>query len=245
MSTNQFFNHFNDFAEQSLIDSLNVESIQINGYDMYYLPRRRGKYDDVMNEDSMSYFDTAYPLEMYIRSVDGFEGEGSLMSKFGLEVRDRVTLAVSRSRYMEEVGTPETALYPAEKPVTRPLEGGLIYFAMTKKLFEIVYVDNRAIFYPAGTLPIFDLTCEVFEYSQEVFTTGISEIDAVQNYSADEVPFREKDINDAFLYNADGTHLLDSEFDMEAIDPGADNEVVLASANTITNIVLNNPFRKR
>lgn len=245
MTTNQYFNHFNDFAEQSLIDSLNVECIQINGYDMYYLPRRQGKYDDVMNEDSMSYFDAAYPLEMYIRSVDGFEGEGSFMSKFGLEVRDRVTLAVSRTRYMEEVGTPESALAPLERPVTRPLEGGLIYFAMTKKLFEIVYVDNRAIFYPAGSLPVFDLTCEVFEYSQEVFATGIPEIDAVQEYSADEVPFREKDINDEFTYNTDGTHILDAEFDMETIDLGFDNDAVLDEAEALTNITINNPFRKR
>lgn len=238
MATNPYFNHFNDFAEQSLIDSLNVESIQINGYDMYYLPRRQGKYDDVMNEDSMSYFDTAYPLEMYIRSVDGFEGEGSFMAKFGLEVRDRVTLAVSRSRFMEEVGTPEDT--------TRPYEGGLIYFAMTKKLFEIVYVDNRAIFYPAGSLPVFDLTCEVFEYSQEVFATGIPEIDAVvQEYSADEVPYREKDINDDFLFNPDGTHVLDAEFDMNEIDPGYDNTEVLDEAEALTNITINNPFRKR
>lgn len=238
MTINPFFNNFNDFAEQSLIDALNIESIQINGYEMYYLPRRQGKYDDVMNEDSMSYFDTAYPIEMYIRSVDGFEGEGSFMSKFGLEVRDRVTLAVSRTRFMEEVGTPEDC--------TRPLEGGLIYFAMTKKLFEIVYVDNRAIFYPAGSLPVFDLTCEVFEYSQETFATGNADIDAVQTeYSADEVPYRETDINGDFTFNQDGTHILDSEFDMTTIDPGFDNEEVTDEAVDLTNIVINNPFRKR
>lgn len=237
MATNPYVNNYNSTPEQTLIQSLNTEAIQFHGYDMFYLPRRKGKLDDVMNEDSMSYFDMAYPIEMFIRSVDGFEGEGSFMSKFGLEVRDRVSLSLSRKRFKDEIGNIEK--------LSRPMEGDLVYFAVTKKLFEIVYTDNRAIFYPTGALPVFDLTCEVFEYSTELFDTGVPEIDEIMTkYSADEVPHRLQDASGDFIFNPDGTHELDALFDLEAIDPGYDNVVTREDAAALTNITIRDPFRR-
>jgi len=238
MPINPFFDNYNNTPEQILVASLNIQAIQQHGYEMLYLPRRKGKVDDVLNEDTMSYFDTAYPMEMYIRSVDGFEGEGSFLSKFGLEVRDRVTLAVARKRFYDDIGIIED--------ISRPMEGDLIYFMVTKKLFEIVYSDNRAIFYPVGTLPLFDLTCEVFEYSTEVFETGIADIDAITTtFSMDETPHRLQDQLGDYLFNDDGTHSLDAAFDLEVIDPGFDNDVTKQEAIELTNVIMTDPFRRR
>lgn len=237
MATNPFFNNFNSSPEQKLLADLNIEAIRQYGYDMLYLPRRQGNYSDVRNEDTMSYFDTAYPIEMYIKSVDGFEGEGSFLSKFGLEVRDRVTLSVARRRFSEDIGTPEN--------ISRPKEGDLIWFTMTNKLFEINYVDNRAIFYPLGSLPLFDLTCEVFEYSMEHFNTGIPAIDAIQTeYSIDQIPHIIRDIDGDPTYNPDGSYALDAAFDMETIDPGWDNEVTQEEAKTLVNINIKDPYKR-
>lgn len=238
MPVNPYFQNYNNSADQKLIASLNIQAIRNHGYEMLYLPRRKGKVDDILNEDSMSYFDTAYPMEMYIRSVDGFEGEGSFLSKFGLEVRDRVSLSVARKRFADDIGRIEN--------ISRPMEGDLVYFQITKKLFEVVYSDNRGIFYPAGSLPVFDLTCEVFEYSTEIFETGIPEIDEIMaKYSMDETPHRLQDELGDYLFNPDGTHTLDDAFDLDAIDPGFDNDVTREEAVALTNIILTDPFRRR
>lgn len=238
MTINPYLNFYNNSPEQQLISKLNVESIQQTGFEMKYLPRRKGDYNDIMNEDAMSFFDTAYDIEMYIKSVDGFEGEGSFLSKFGLEVRDRVTLSVARQRFSDEIGIVENT--------TRPKEGDLIYFSMTKKIFEIIYVDNRAIFYPLGSLPLFDIQCEVFEYSMEDFKTGIDDIDQIQtNYSLDQVPHRLYDANNEPIFNEDGTNALDDLFNMEEIDPGFDNDIILDGAKDDVNVNIKDPFRRR
>lgn len=168
MATNSYFRQFDARNEQELLHSLVSESIQMYGHDVSYIPRNLVNTDTIYGEDSISEFIDAYAVEMYIKSVDGFEGEGDLISKFGLEIRDQIVFSISRRAWERlDLGT-------------RPKEGDLIYFPLTNKLFEIRFVEHETPFYQRGALPLFDLTCELFEFSDEKFDTGIQEIDQIE-----------------------------------------------------------------
>lgn len=155
--------------EQELIEDLVIESIRIYGVDTWYIPRTISAKDDLLNEDSLSRFEEAYMCEMYVKSVDGFEGEGDFLSKFGLQIRDSMTLTVAMRVFNQEVG--------AHTEEVRPNEGDLIYFPLNNKIFEVMHVEHEAIFYQMGSLQTYDLRCELFEYSGEVFATGQDFID--------------------------------------------------------------------
>ena len=168
MPTNSYFRTFDARNDQELLHSLVAESIQVTGYDVNYIPRSLVNEDTILGEDSISEYKDAYSVEMYIKSVDGFEGEGDLVSKFGLEVRDQIIFSMSRRAWEGlDIGT-------------RPKEGDLIYFGLTSKLFQIMFVEHETPFYQAGALPTFDLTCELFTYSDEAMDTGVDEIDVIE-----------------------------------------------------------------
>lgn len=172
MGTNFYFNNFQSSMEQNLIEDLVVESIKIYGIDLYYLPKRVVNRDTIFREEELATYNTAHPIEMYIKNVDGMEGEGDFMSKFGLEIRDRITFTVSRRSFASEVLINEAEL-------VRPREGDLIWFPLTRKIYKIMFVEHEAIFYQLGSLQTWDMTCELFEYNNETFDTGIPDIDAV------------------------------------------------------------------
>ena len=168
MATNSYFRTFDAENDQELLHSIVSESIQVTGYDVNYIPRTLINEDTILGEDSISEYKDAYSVEMYIKSVDGFEGEGDLISKFGLEVRDQIIFSMSRRTWEGlDIGT-------------RPKEGDLIYFGLTSKLFQIMFVEHETPFYQNGALPTFDLTCELFTYSAEALDTGIDTIDQVE-----------------------------------------------------------------
>lgn len=181
MATKQLFNHTNVQSEQNLVESLIIEAIQIYGIDMYYLPQSYSNIDDFYGEDSgTTKFESIYPIEMYIKNVEGFEGEGDFLQQFGLEVRDQITFTVARKRFNDLEIT----------DYTMPREGDLIWFPITKSMYEIQFVEHESIFYQMGELFVYDLQCELFEYSNEIFTTGIEEIDqyGIENASAMMIP---------------------------------------------------------
>jgi len=170
MGTNVYFNNFENSMEQRLIEDLIVESIKIYGQDMYYLPKTIVDYDSIYGEGIQpAQFNDALLVEFYIRNVEGFEGEGDFLSKFNLEIRDRVTLTIARKTFFDEVGN--------LKRIDRPQEGDLIYFPLNRKFFEIKFVEHEAIFYQLGSLQTFDVICELFEFSNEMFNTGVDVID--------------------------------------------------------------------
>ena len=172
MATNFFFNNFGNSMEQNLIEDLVVESIKIYGIDLYYLPKRIVARDTIFREEELATYNTAYPVEMYIKNVDGFDGEGDFISKFGIEIRDRITFTISRRSFASEILTQESNM-------VRPLEGDLIWFPLNRKMYKIMFVEHEAIFYQLGSLQTWDISCELFEYNNETFDTGISEIDSV------------------------------------------------------------------
>jgi len=168
MATNLYFNNVGSHPEQELINSLTSEVIQVHGMNVYYLPRTLIKEDLIMGEDVLSKFSTAYEVEMYLQSVEGFGGEGDLVSKFGLDVRDEVIFTVHADRF--NLAT----------DMTTPLEGDLIFLPMSKGLFEIKFVEDEIPFYQAGKNYSFDITCELFQYSEEQLETGVAAIDNIE-----------------------------------------------------------------
>ena len=184
---NNYFNDFEASGEQSLIESLVIESIQAYGIDSFYMPRDRVESDLLYGEAPLSQFTSTIPLEMYIKSVEGYEGEGTFMSKFGLEIRDQLNVTIARRRFQEEVEE-------VDPSITRPREGDLVFLPWIRgsieneigALFEIKYVQNDSVFYQLGNLQTFDVSLEKFEYSNERFATGIAIVDAMETtYSID------------------------------------------------------------
>jgi hypothetical protein len=149
------------------------------GHETFYLPREVVEEDTILNEDVQSRFGDAYSVEMYIENVEGFEGEGDLMSKFGVSVRDTATFVISlRSweRFISLDSNLATSL--------RPNEGDLIHFPLSGSMFEIKFVEHENPFYQVGKLFVFKLQCELFEYSGEDFDTNISNIDLIEDEQA-------------------------------------------------------------
>ena len=169
-------------SEQNLYEDLIIESLQIYGQDAYYIPRTLVNRDNVLNEDPASKFDDAYLIEMYIEHTDGFEGAGDLYSKFGLEIRDECTFLVSRRRWETRVG-----VFSSNVTDPRPQEGDLIFLPMTNSFFEISYVEDDKPFYQLSNLPVYRMQCNLFEYNDEDFDTGIVDIDDKSSKSAYQV----------------------------------------------------------
>ena len=161
-------------SEQNLYEDIVVEGLRIYGHDVYYLPRKIINEDAVFNETLLNEYGKAFMIEMYVETIDGFEGEGDILSKFGLEMRDQMTLVVANRRWEQLVGRFQ------ETKEVRPQEGDLIYFPLVKGLFEIHYVQEESPFYQIQNIPTFKLKLELFEYSSESINTGIDEIDSFE-----------------------------------------------------------------
>lgn len=177
MPTNVYFNNFpkNITSEQLLIEDLVIESLKIHGMDVWYMPRTsRDQIDYLYGEDTLKQYTTAYPIEMYLENITGMDGEGDLISKFGLEVRDEASFLVSRRRFSSTVSG-----------LTRPREGDLIYVPITENVFEITFVeheDNQAMFYTlgrgrGGNVYLYSLKLKQHVFSNEIIKTGVLEID--------------------------------------------------------------------
>ena len=149
-------------SEQNLYEDLIIESIKIYGQDLYYMPRDLVNVDPVFREDPVSKFNSNYLLEMYVDNIDGFDCEGDLLTKFGVEIRDQVTFTVSKRRWQQTV-----MRYDNEITGTRPFEGDLVFTPFSKKLFQIMHVEHEQPFYQLNNLPVFKLQCELFEYNDE------------------------------------------------------------------------------
>lgn len=178
MPRNRYISHGTQ-QEKDLLEDLIAESIQVYGHEVFYIPRKIVKLDRILNEDVLSNFPDAYMIEMYVESIDGFEGDGKLITKFGLEIRDQLTLACSVRRWNQLVGR---FGYPRDQ--VRPAEGDLIYVPLTKGLFEIKFVEDKKPFFQLNNTPVYKLIVELFEYPSNALDTGIPEIDNIQGYSS-------------------------------------------------------------
>jgi hypothetical protein len=172
MARNVYFSHGTK-NEQYLVEDLIVESLSIYGQDMYYIPRTLvGGKDEILGEDRLSKFLDAYPIEMYFENVTDYGGQGSFIQKFGLFNESSATFTVARRRWDQLIGRFGQTIIPA-----RPAEGDLLYFPLTKGLFEIKFVDHLDPFFQLGKLYIYKLQVELFQYASETIQTGIPDID--------------------------------------------------------------------
>lgn len=201
---------------------------------MYYLPRTILHRNEVFREQDSASFNASYQVEMYLKSFDKWGGDGKFLSKFGLEIRDEVIFTVAFRTFTNEVTTLNGQ--------TRPNEGDLIWLPLNKKVFQIKFVDHESIFYQMGSLQMYDLTCELFEYSNETFNTGIPEID--NKYIA-----YSTDMGDYSLMTEDGLELTDSygnvivqNYSVDSIDDQSQIDVFTNEVADFVDFSEGNPF---
>ena len=174
-------------SEKNLMQGLINESIQIYGVEVHYLPRKYITEKTILKEVIESAFDNAYPIEAYISSFEGYGDNPTILSKFGIQNLNELTLEISKERF-------ETYISPLIKNLSniklsnRPKEGDLIYFPLGDRLFEIKYVEHEKPFYQLQGKYTYQLTCELFQYEDEVIDTGIDEIDDTIGGSDDNDP---------------------------------------------------------
>jgi hypothetical protein len=175
MPTNVYFSQGTK-NEQYLVEDLIIESLKIYGQEMFYIPRTLISKDEILGEDRLSQFKNAFPIEMYFENVDSFAGQGAFIQKFGLMMEQSATLVVARRRWDQLVGRYKKTQIPI-----RPNEGDLLYFPLTKGLFEIKFVQHQDPFYQLGKLYVYKLQVELFQYASEFIDTGVADIDAFES----------------------------------------------------------------
>lgn len=220
-----------------MIEDLVLESIKIYGHDMYYCPRTLIAKDDIYGEDTISEYKTAYYIDLYIRNFDSYEGDGNFLSKFNLEIRDQMTLTVSVRNFMNEIGNIEL--------IDRPQEGDLIYIPMLDRLLVIKYVNKNPVFYQMGAIQMYDLVCEMFEYSSERFSTGIEAIDSIEtDLSLDASEYALLTQDKFIITDQDGYQIVQGgyNFETQARDPYEDNTEFETEGDSILDWTQIDPF---
>jgi len=217
MATNAFFRNIDNSYEQNLIDDLVIESIQMYGVDVKYVSRANKNIDSLLNEDDIPTFDAYYDFEVYIKNVDGFEGEGDFLSKFGLQIRDSITFSVA-------IRTFERFVTRENDTRLRPIAGEVIFLPLNNKLYKIQHVEHESVFYQSGALQIYDMRCELMEFSGEQFDTGIYEID----HFFDDIDTTANTVNTLTA--------------LTAVDPLADNLAFETQADDILDFSEMDPF---
>jgi len=187
MALNPFFLQGSS-NEQFLVQDLINEQLKIYGIEVYYLPRKIFKTDNIIREIQSSKFDDSFALEAYLNNYDGYAPDSDIMTKFGLRLKNEISLTISRERYEEYIapflegissGIEEGTItgYDLGGLISRPKEGDLIYFPLGERLFEVKRVESEKPFYQLGTNYVYELSCELFEYENELIDTSIEEID--------------------------------------------------------------------
>lgn len=161
--------------EQFLIEDLIIESLKIYGQEFFYIPRTLVSKDEILGEDRLSEFKSSFPIEMYFENVDSLDGQGAFIQKFGMMMEQSATLVVARRRWDQLVGRYDQTILP-----NRPCEGDLIYFPLSKAMFEIKFVKHQDPFYQLGKLYVYKLQVELFQYASERIDTGIKDVDVFE-----------------------------------------------------------------
>lgn len=202
---------------------------------MFFIPRKPIQIDRIYGEDPLREYTDAVLVEMYIKNIEGFAGEGDFLSKFNIQIRDQVTFSIARRSFANEVGTLEY--------LDRPREGDLVYLPINKKIFEIKFVEHESIFYQMGALQIWDLKCELFEYNNEYFGTGIPEIDSLmKDYSVGMDIFSILTEAGADITDEDRYTVIQENYDINENDPLSTNDEFQIEGSGIIDFTDLNPF---
>ena len=232
MATNLYFSQ-KVKSEQNLYEDIVIESLKMYGQDVYYLPRDLVNEDRILGDDPESSFNSSHVIEMYIENTEGFEGEGDLFTRFGVEIRDEATFVVARKRWEQTVQR-----YDNEITSVRPSEGDLIYLPLSKSLFQISHVEHEMPFYQLSNLPVYKLRCTRFEYSSERLDTNVSDINKLEDdKSLDQLQyqFSLETATDggtgSILLEGDTTnYLINEDYAIQTQQPYADNSTFESDA---------------
>ena len=227
-------------SEQLLHEDLIIECLKIYGFEVFYMPRSSVNLDTILNEDPLNKFTQAYPLEMYLTDLNGFQGEGDLLTKFGVELRDQANFIVSKRRWDQTVAR-EGSIQLA----TRPAEGDVLYFPLTKSFFEIRRVEGTDPFFQLGKLYVYQLYAALMQYSRARFDTDRDDIDDIERISSLDVKnfevLLEDDTRLLLEYTANSAIILES-FDVEEIDAAAQNDTFDIESLGVLDFSEKNPF---
>jgi len=230
-TTNPFFDNVDNFGEQELLFSLNDEALTVFGQDVYYVPRTLNEYDPVFGNDPSSSYTTAIQIVAYPVSVDGFLGNKDFIAKMsGLLIRDGMTWILSQRIFSDVVGVVTGQV--------RPLEGDIIFFPLNHRCFQITFVEKFGDFYPLGILPTWKVETDLFEYSNETFSTGVPDIDRIM--------VRSQDVMGTSLTDSEGNFIEDQEGNAvsskDRTVPGDDTSEIGKEADAIITWDESDPF---
>ena len=179
MALNPFFLQ-GSYGEQRLVQELINEQLKIYGVEVTYIPRKFVRKQTIIEEIQSSTFDDNFLLEAYINNFDGYSGAGDIMTKFGVSIRDELSLTISKERFEDFISVFLEDMDDEEITVSsRPREGDLIYFPLGQRIFEVKFVEHEQPFYQLGKNYVYELKCELFEYEDEVIDTTVDEISEV------------------------------------------------------------------
>lgn len=170
MAKNPYFRYKE--SESRLMEDLTIEIIKSHGEDFMYIKREQIERDYLFGEDHRSKFKDSATVEMYLKNFESHNGS-EILTRFGVELKDRITAVVSKRRFEEEV----TAAYPE---LLRPREGDLIFYPVTSELYEIEFVDNETPFYQGNRSFTYELTAQTYQFNQDIIETGVSQIDNIE-----------------------------------------------------------------
>lgn len=223
---NVYFTH-GTRNEQYLLEDLIIESISIWGQEFLYIPRVLIAKDEILGEDRLSKFENAYPVDMYLETVDGFEGQGAFIQKFGLMMEQSATLTVARRTWERLVGRHQGSILQ-----NRPCEGDLLYFPLTKGLFEIKFVEHQDPFYQLKKLYVYRLQVELFQYASERMETGVKEIDVFETLKTTDIE-KQQDIDVVQSYGDNSKFVLEvNDIKFDASNPFGDLPSVSYTADS-------------
>ena len=166
-------------SEQNLYEDIVIESLKIYGQDVFYLPRDTVHEDRIFGDEIPARYNSSYKIEMYIDNIEGFDGEGDLFTRFGVEIRDEATFVVARKRWNSTIGRVDNDINSE-----RPREGDLIYLPLSNSMFQITHVEHEMPFYQLSNLPVFKCRAHLFDYNDEDFDTGVEAIDDIEEQGA-------------------------------------------------------------
>jgi hypothetical protein len=240
MPTSPFFNQ-SYRPESRLYEEIIIEQIKAFGTDVYYLPRKLVKEDKLFGEDILSEFNSAYIIEMYYENESVGAGEADALTKFGLELRDEAKFQVSKLRFEQLISLDQNLISN-----TRPNEGDLIYFPgqNRKKLFEISFVEEEE-FERLHNIPVYTISCKLFEYSNEALDTGVSAIDVIEDIRSTDLidlyDFLLEDLSGELVFE-DGSNIIQEEPSIDKIDKSSINEWLQIESDKIIDFTDSNPF---
>jgi hypothetical protein len=249
MAVNQYFqtSETGYASEQDLVESLNIEAIQIAGQNYIYIPRTLNKLDKIFGEDVLSSFDSYAEIEMYLLDFQGMGGQSEILTKFGMEIQDTASFIVSRKRFKETV----VPIVPSTRnPAVawRPNEGDLVYAPHSKSLFEIKFVeDEEPGYYQLNKKYVWTLRTELVQFNNEKFGTGYEEVDAYfgTNLNRLDMAFELEDGTGVIAMETGGYALLEDYVVSKEYDDMrgfGDNDAIKEEFVKIMNFDAKNPF---